>query len=197
MSESRLPRRPAMLSAKKAESLVGAVDIQKISAIAHASANLLCFRKHPIAELCELDQQVNQLEFTASEVERFYALLTQGQIAEVAQTWVDMPAQTLPGELWRLYQLYLQIETEFSPLKTESVQLPESDRSILGELYQLCEDFFSAKNPGENPLKDFVNSAIALLKQIKPGLDIGSKELKTVVQNFYTRIKALQAFSAI
>lgn len=91
MAQSRIPRRPAMLSPMRAEALVGDEDPAAASAVAHTSAWAL--------------MGVPDDEFGPEVVERLRALVEREGVDAVAHLWSSSPDFTLPGAFWRLYLL--------------------------------------------------------------------------------------------
>lgn len=90
MTTRRTPRRPAMLDAEQAENIPGAEDGARSSEVAHLVAQtLLGIEK-------ESDQNVQHLR----------ELLESGGVDTVSELWSALPANTLPGTLWRLYLVY-------------------------------------------------------------------------------------------
>ncbi|WP_370460140.1 hypothetical protein [Pseudactinotalea sp. HY158] len=85
-------RRPAMLSAQRAEEIVGDVDPASRSEAAHATAVALVVRGRAAAHDDDL-------------VARLVELVDNEGIDDLAMLWSNAPATTLPGALWRLYQL--------------------------------------------------------------------------------------------
>lgn len=90
MTTRRTPRRPAMLDAEQAENIPGAEDGARSSEVAHLVAQtLLGIEK-------DSDQNVQHLR----------ELLESGGVDTVSELWSALPANTLPGTLWRLYLVY-------------------------------------------------------------------------------------------
>lgn len=90
MTTQRTPRRPAMLDAEQAENIPGAEDGARSSEVAHLVAQtLLGIEK-------DSDQNVQHLR----------ELLESGGVDTVSELWSALPANTLPGTLWRLYLVY-------------------------------------------------------------------------------------------
>ncbi len=85
-------RRPAMLSDERAERIVGDVDPATRSEAAHSTAVALVVRGRAAAHDDEL-------------VARLVSLVDTEGIDDLAMLWSNSPATTLPGVLWRLYQL--------------------------------------------------------------------------------------------
>lgn len=83
------PRRPAMLSPGRAESIVGDEDPASASALAHSSAWALL--------------GVGDEDFTAQAIARLRELVRSAGVDTIAHLWSRSPEFTLPGALWRLY----------------------------------------------------------------------------------------------
>lgn len=81
-----------MLSAERAELIVGDVSPSERSDMAHLTAGIVLDRGRAGAENPEL-------------VERLITLVDTEGIDIVAGMWADSPASTLPGIMWRLYLL--------------------------------------------------------------------------------------------
>ncbi|ROS31674.1 hypothetical protein EDF34_1337 [Cellulomonas sp. PhB150] len=90
-SESRRPRRPAMLDPVQAEELPGGLDPAVRSQVAHTTAAALVHHGR-----ANEDPDV---------LARLIALVETEGLDVVAALWSDAPAATLPGALWRLYVL--------------------------------------------------------------------------------------------
>lgn len=84
-------RRPAMLSPEQADMIPGDSDPTQRSEAAHTTAEAIVHRARAASDP-ELVQRLVKLV----EIEGLDA---------VAGLWSDSPADTLPGALWRLYQL--------------------------------------------------------------------------------------------
>lgn len=91
MSEYRKPRRPAMLSPEEAEKIPGGSDPAHRSEAAHMTARAIVHRGRETDDPQVVARLVRLVEIEGLDV--------------VADMWSDSPAQTLPGALWRLYQL--------------------------------------------------------------------------------------------
>ncbi|MFV0252763.1 MAG: hypothetical protein ACK5H2_05450 [Beutenbergiaceae bacterium] len=85
-------RRPAMLTADQAESIVGDIDPAVKSEAAHTTAAAIVHGGRAGADDKEL-------------VERLVRLVETEGLDAIAAIWADSPADTLPGALWRLYLL--------------------------------------------------------------------------------------------
>lgn len=90
MTTRRTPRRPAMLDAEQAENIPGAEDGARSSEVAHLVAQTL------VGIEKDSDQNVQHLR----------ELLESGGVDTVSELWSALPANTLPGTLWRLYLVY-------------------------------------------------------------------------------------------
>ena len=90
MTTQRTPRRPAMLDAEQAENIPGAEDGARSSEVAHLVAQTL------VGIEKDSDQNVQHLR----------ELLESGGVDTVSELWFALPANTLPGTLWRLYLVY-------------------------------------------------------------------------------------------
>ena len=90
MTTQRTPRRPAMLDAEQAENIPGAEDGARSSEVAHLVAQTL------VGIEKDSDQNVQHLR----------ELLESGGVDTVSELWSALPANTLPGTLWRLYLVY-------------------------------------------------------------------------------------------
>lgn len=91
MTEYRKPRRPAMLSPEEAERIPGGSDPSHRSEAAHMTARAMVDR----------GRETDDPEIVA----RLVRLVENEGLEVVADMWSDSPANTLPGTLWRLYQL--------------------------------------------------------------------------------------------
>ena len=86
------PRRPAQLKPDQIELIEGSADIAEASELAHTTADVVV----PLPGRPPLDVGVR---------ERVQALLESEGIDTLAESWVAMPAESLPGALWRGYLL--------------------------------------------------------------------------------------------
>lgn len=86
------PRRPYQLKPEQIELIEGNSDIVAASELAHTTASVVV----PLPGDNELDADVR---------ERVQALLDNEGIDTLAESWVTMPAESLPGALWRGYLL--------------------------------------------------------------------------------------------
>ncbi|HLS04266.1 MAG TPA: hypothetical protein VK030_05840 [Actinomycetales bacterium] len=91
MNEPRKPRRPAMLSPEEAQMIPGGSDPAQRSEAAHMTARAIVHQGRETDDPQIVARLVRLVEIEGLEV--------------VADMWSDSPAQTLPGALWRLYQL--------------------------------------------------------------------------------------------
>ena len=91
MSEYRKPRRPAMLSPEEADRIPGGSDPAQRSEAAHLTARAIVHQGRESDDPQVQARLVRLVEIEGIEV--------------VADMWSDAPANTLPGALWRLYQL--------------------------------------------------------------------------------------------
>lgn len=89
MPEPRF-RRPAMLSAQRADEIVGDIDPAVRSQAAHTTAVALVSGGRAASDDADL-------------VERLVGLVDSEGLDVVAAMWADSPPDTLPGALWRLY----------------------------------------------------------------------------------------------
>lgn len=85
------PRRPAQLDRATAEEIGGGIDPQTLGAIAHMTADVVVRRGRASAD--------------PDVLERLITLVDREGIDAVAGLWADSPSNTLPGALWRMYQL--------------------------------------------------------------------------------------------
>lgn len=91
MNEYRKPRRPAMLSPEEAAQIPGGSDPAQRSEAAHMTARAIVHKGRESDDPEILARLVRLVEIEGLEV--------------VADMWSDSPPNTLPGALWRLYQL--------------------------------------------------------------------------------------------
>lgn len=98
MVKSCPPRRPAMLTPAKAESIVGDENPATSSGLAHSSAWAL--------------MGVGDEDFDREATLRLRALVRDRGVDQVAHLWSHSPEFTLPGALWRLYLLLEWYERE-------------------------------------------------------------------------------------
>ena len=91
MAEPTKPRRPAMLSASRAEAIIGDEDPAESAAVAHTAAWAL--------------MGVGDDEFDDEAVARLRAHVREHGADAIAHVWARSPAFTLPGALWRAYLL--------------------------------------------------------------------------------------------
>lgn len=89
MTQNRIPRRPAMLNAQQAESIVGDSDPAHGSELAHMSAWALIGHPHS--------------DFPAQAIVRIRNLVITDGVDTLAELWERSPEFTLPGALWRVY----------------------------------------------------------------------------------------------
>ena len=92
MAQSNTPRRPAMLDAARAETIIGDEDPASLAAVAHTAAWALM----GIGDDSFADEDVARLRDTGR---------TRG-IDTIAHVWSRSPEFTLPGALWRVYLLH-------------------------------------------------------------------------------------------
>ena len=92
MAQSNTPRRPAMLDAARAETIIGDEDPASLAAVAHTAAWALM----GIGDDSFADEDVARLRDTVR---------TRG-IDTIAHVWSRSPEFTLPGALWRVYLLH-------------------------------------------------------------------------------------------
>lgn len=91
MDDHRVPRRPAMLDPRDAETISGELDPALRDEVAHATARILVDRARDAA-----DPQV---------VDRLVRLVEREGLETVAELWADAAPSSLPGALWRIYVL--------------------------------------------------------------------------------------------
>ena len=92
MAQSNTPRRPAMLDAARAETIVGDEDPAASAAVAHTAAWAL--------------MGVGDESFTDADVARLRDTVRSVGVDVIAHAWSCSPEFTLPGALWRLYLLH-------------------------------------------------------------------------------------------
>ena len=92
MAQSNTPRRPAMLDAARAETIVGDEDPAASAAVAHTAAWAL--------------MGVGDESFTDADVARLRDTVRSVGVDVIAHVWSRSPEFTLPGALWRLYLLH-------------------------------------------------------------------------------------------
>jgi len=85
------PRRPAQLDRAQAEEIGGGIDPQRLGEAAHMTADVVVRRGRATAD--------------PDVLERLITLVDREGIDAVAGLWANSPANTLPGALWRMYQL--------------------------------------------------------------------------------------------
>ncbi|MDR6939346.1 hypothetical protein [Arcanobacterium hippocoleae] len=126
------PRRPAQLQPEQVELIQGDADTAFSSELAHASAQAIV----PLSSEHFLDVQT---------IERVKMLIAAEGVDALAETWVMLPADTLPGILWRGYLLrewvrrftqevqlrYAASEKYFSQQDAEKVKLVARPEKIL------------------------------------------------------------------
>lgn len=122
MADSRrTPRRPAMLSPDEADALVGAPDPALQSEWAHLAAAAVCGRVDlavagapadapsttpaPVPRAWGMDPDAPALTLDVEAVERIRAMVRADGVDSIAELWMDSPAASLPGVLWRLHLL--------------------------------------------------------------------------------------------
>ena len=92
MAQSKMPRRPAMLDAARAEAIVGDEDPAATAAVAHTAAWAL--------------MGVGDETFTDADVARLRETVRTRGVDTIAHVWSRSPEFTLPGALWRVYLLH-------------------------------------------------------------------------------------------
>lgn len=92
MAQSNTPRRPAMLDAARAETIVGDEDPAASAAVAPTAAWAL--------------MGVGDESFTDADVARLRDTVRSVGVDVIAHAWSRSPEFTLPGALWRLYLLH-------------------------------------------------------------------------------------------
>lgn len=98
MNEPRF-RRPASLSPAKQDQLLGDVDPSVRIEIAHASAAALIGRR----SADDVDPELAQ---------RLVELIDAGELESLAEFWSASSPTTLPGTLWRLFELRQLVTTD-------------------------------------------------------------------------------------
>lgn len=104
MSEYRRPRRPAMLPPDQADKIPSGVDPAQRSEMAHTTARAIVSQGRETDDPEIVARLVRLVEIEGLEV--------------VADMWSDSPAETLPGALWRLYQLRQWVGQEPETIST-------------------------------------------------------------------------------
>ena len=92
MAQSNTPRRPAMLDAARAETIIGDEDPASLAAVAHTAAWAL--------------MGIGDDTFTDEDVARLWDTVRARGIDTIAHVWSRSPEFTLPGALWRVYLLH-------------------------------------------------------------------------------------------
>ena len=92
MAQSNTPRRPAMLDAARAETIIGDEDPASLAAVAHTAAWAL--------------MGIGDDTFTDEDVARLRDTVRTRGIDTIAHVWSRSPEFTLPGALWRVYLLH-------------------------------------------------------------------------------------------
>ena len=92
MAQSNTPRRPAMLDAARAETIIGDEDPASLAAVAHTAAWAL--------------MGIGDDNFTDEDVARLRDTVRTRGIDTIAHVWSRSPEFTLPGALWRVYLLH-------------------------------------------------------------------------------------------
>ena len=92
MAQSNTPRRPAMLDAARAETIIGDEDPASLAAVAHTAAWAL--------------MGIGDDTFTDEDVARLRDTVRARGIDTIAHVWSRSPEFTLPGALWRVYLLH-------------------------------------------------------------------------------------------
>lgn len=92
MAQSNTPRRPAMLDAARAETIVGDEDPASLSAVAHTAAWAL--------------MGIGDETFSDEAVARLRETVRARGVDTIAHVWSRSPEFTLPGALWRVYLLH-------------------------------------------------------------------------------------------
>ena len=93
MAQSNTPRRPAMLDAARAETIIGDEDPASLAAVAHTAAWALM-------------GIIGDDSFTDEDVARLRDTVRTRGIDTIAHVWSRSPEFTLPGALWRVYLLH-------------------------------------------------------------------------------------------
>lgn len=86
------PRRPAQLKPDQIDLIDGGIDIATAYELAHTTA-------HALVRLPDTESE------DPAVTARIMQLIAQEGIDSIAETWVDSPAESLPGTLWRGYLL--------------------------------------------------------------------------------------------
>ena len=86
------PRRPAQLKPDQIDLIDGGIDIAAAYELAHTTAHALVY----LPSAASSDQTI---------AARIMQLIANEGIDSIAETWVDSPAESLPGTLWRGYLL--------------------------------------------------------------------------------------------
>ena len=92
MAQSNTPRRPAMLDAARAETIIGDEDPASLAAVAHTAAWAL--------------MGIGDDNFTDEDVARLRDTVRTRGIDTIAHVWSRSPEFTLPGALCRVYLLH-------------------------------------------------------------------------------------------
>ena len=92
MAQSNTPRRPAMLDAARAETIIGDEDPASLAAVAHTAAWAL--------------MGISDDTFNDEDVARLRETVRARGIDTIAHVWSRSPEFTLPGALWRVYLLH-------------------------------------------------------------------------------------------
>ena len=92
MAQSNTPRRPAMLDAARAETIIGDEDPASLAAVAHTAAWAL--------------MGIGDDSFTDEDVARLRDTVRTRGIDTIAHVWSRSPEFPLPGALWRVYLLH-------------------------------------------------------------------------------------------
>ena len=92
MAQSKMPRRPAMLDAARADAIIGDEDPAASAAVAHTAAWAL--------------MGVGDETFTDADVARLRETVRTSGVDTIAHVWSRSPEFTLPGALWRVYLLH-------------------------------------------------------------------------------------------
>ena len=88
MAQSKMPRRPAMLDAARADAIIGDEDPAATAAVAHTAAWAL--------------MGVGDETFTDADVVRLRETVRTSGVDTIAHVWSRSPEFTLPGALWRV-----------------------------------------------------------------------------------------------
>ena len=86
MAQSKMPRRPAMLDAARADAIIGDEDPAATAAVAHTAAWAL--------------MGVGDETFTDADVARLRETVRTSGVDTIAHVWSRSPEFTLPGALW-------------------------------------------------------------------------------------------------